>query len=317
VRHGIRTPRHHTVRSEQELARALSDFAEPPVVKADGLCAGKGVVVASTHEQAGAAAREMLSGRAFGDAGRVLVLEERVYGSELSVHAICDGTHAWILPFVQDHKRLGDDDTGPNTGGMGTYGPVALPNPALARYIRSEIIERIVAGMAEAGTPFRGTIFANLMLVPGGDPTLFEVNVRFGDPETQILMNLFEGDLCEVLSQAARGELAASRDLAGRSRCHALCVVLAAAGYPAEPRLGDAIHGLEQAAALGGVHVYHAGTTRQDGQTRTAGGRVLGVTGVGASLEEAHGRAYGAAALIDFAGRQLRRDIGIGGLRGG
>ncbi|HKO95158.1 MAG TPA: phosphoribosylamine--glycine ligase, partial [Polyangiaceae bacterium] len=292
VRHGIRTPRHLTVRSEQELGRALSDFVEPPVVKADGLCAGKGVVVASSHEQASAAAREMLSGRAFGDAGRVVVLEERVYGSELSVHAICDGTRAWILPFVQDHKRLGEDDTGPNTGGMGTYGPVALPDPSLASYVRGEIIERIVTGMAEMGAPFRGTIFANLMLVPGSDPTLFEVNVRFGDPETQILMNLFEGDLCEVLSGAARGELGVSRDLVARSGCHALCVVLAAAGYPAEPRLQDTIQGLEAAAALSGVHVYHAGTTRQGGQTLTAGGRVLGITGVGSSLAQAHARAY-------------------------
>lgn len=314
VRHGINTPRHVTVRSEAELAPALAQFAEPPVVKADGLCAGKGVIVATSHEQARSAALEMLSGRAFGAAGRTLVLEERVYGSEVSVHAISDGRHAWLLPFVQDHKRLADNDRGPNTGGMGTYGPVALPEPELAAHIRSRIIEPIVAGMAEAGTPFRGTIFANLMLVPGAAPTLFEVNTRFGDPETQILMNLLQGDLCELLSSAARGELGQGRDVLAPPQRHALCVILAAHGYPGELRLGDPIRGLEAVAAQEDVLVYHAGTRRQGEQTLTAGGRVLGVTGVGRTLEQARQRAYAAADSIEFAGKQLRRDIGIAAL---
>lgn len=314
VRQGINTPRHVTVRSEAELAAGLAQFAEPPVVKADGLCAGKGVVVASTHEEASSAAREMLSGRAFGDAGRTLVLEERVYGSELSVHAISDGRQAWLLPFVQDHKRLGDGDAGPNTGGMGTYGPVALPEPGLAAHIRSRIIEPIVAGMAEAGTPFRGTIFANLMLVPEAAPTLFEVNVRFGDPETQILMNLLEGDFCELLSSAARGELGQARDVLAPPQRHALCVILAAHGYPGELRLGDPITGLDALASQEGLVVYHAGTRRQGQQTVTAGGRVLGVTGTGMSLEQARQRAYAAADSIHFSGKQLRRDIAIAAL---
>lgn len=314
VRHGIQTPRHITVRAEGELGQALKQFPEPPVVKADGLCAGKGVVVAGSHDEARRAALEMLSGRAFGDAGRTIVLEERVFGSEVSAHAISDGRNAWLLPFVQDHKRLGDNDAGPNTGGMGTYGPVSLPEPGLAAHIRQHIIEPIVAGMAESGAAFRGTIFANLMLVPGAAPTLFEVNVRFGDPETQILMNLLDGDLCEILSSAARGELAQARDLVAAVDRHALCVILAAHGYPAEPRAGDVISGLEAAEALRDVRVYHAGTRRHGAETLTAGGRVLGVTGVGTSLVQAHARAYEAAGAIQFAGKQLRGDIGAQGL---
>jgi phosphoribosylamine--glycine ligase len=319
VQHGIKTPRHITVRAEGDLGQALKRFPEPPVVKADGLCAGKGVVVAGSHDEARRAALEMLSGRAFGDAGRTVVLEERVYGSEVSAHAISDGRNSWLLPFVQDHKRLGDNDAGPNTGGMGTYGPVSLPDPGLATpglaaHIRQHIIEPIVAGMSASGVPFRGTIFANLMLVPGEAPTLFEVNVRFGDPETQILMNLLEGDLCEILSNAARGELSSSRDLLAAADHHALCVILAAHGYPVEPRSGDVIHGLDAAAALRDVHVYHAGTRRSGADIVTAGGRVLGVTGVGTSLVQAHARAYEAAAAIQFAGKQFRSDIGAQGL---
>ncbi|MEY2934672.1 MAG: Family ership [Pseudomonadota bacterium] len=314
VRQGINTPRFVTVRSEAELAAGLAQFAEPPVVKADGLCAGKGVVVAGSHDEARSAALEMLSGRAFGDAGRTLVLEERVYGQELSVHAISDGKHAWLLPFVQDHKRLRDNDAGPNTGGMGTYGPVALPDPTLATHIRGRIIEPIVAGMAAAGTPFRGTIFANLMLVPGAAPTLFEVNVRFGDPETQILMSLLQGDLCELLMSAARGELGEARDLLAPPGRHALCVILAAHGYPGDLRLGDPINGLEALAGQEDLVVYHAGTRRQGQQTLTAGGRVLGVTGTGGSLEQARQRAYAGADAIEFSGKQLRRDIAYAAL---
>jgi phosphoribosylamine--glycine ligase len=315
TRHGINTARHHTIRSEAELARALADFPAPPVVKADGLCAGKGVVVAETHEEAAHAAREMLSGRAFGDAGRIVVLEERLFGSEVSAHAICDGENAWLLPFVQDHKRLGEQDTGPNTGGMGTYGPVTLPAPGLLEYIQSSILDRVSAGMKAAGTPFRGTLFANLMLVPNGPPALIEINVRFGDPETQILTNIIDGDLCELLTRAARGELGPSRQVSPSPGKHAVCVVLAAPGYPADPRLGQPIVGLAEAGRMPGVRVYHAGTTRVAAQTLTDGGRVLGVTGVGAQLAEAHARAYAAASVIDFPGKQLRRDIAASALR--
>lgn len=309
VRHGIHTARHHTVRSEAELTRALGDFPAPPVVKADGLCAGKGVVVAESHEEAAGAAREMLSGRAFGDAGLTVVLEERLYGSEVSAHAICDGTRGRLLPFVQDHKRLLENDAGPNTGGMGTYGPVTLPDPELAAFIQASIIDKVLAGMAAAGTPFRGTLFANLMLVPGGKPALIEINARFGDPETQILTNILGGDLCELLVRAAQGELGAACELQLEQRRSALCVVLAAPGYPAAPQLGAPILGLAEAGDVEGVHIYHAGTALAAGQTVTAGGRVLAVTGVGADLAQAHARAYRAAAAIHFPGKQLRRDI--------
>ncbi len=310
VASGINTPRHHTLRSEAEAARAVADFPEPPVVKADGLCAGKGVVVPETHAEALAAAREMLSGRAFGDAGRTVVLEERIFGSELSVHAICDGASAHILPFVQDHKRIGERDTGPNTGGMGTYGPVALPDEELAARIRQDVVEKVVAGMAARGTPFCGTLFGNLMLVPGGAPMLFEINVRFGDPETQVLTSILDVDWFEILSGAARGELGVSVPAVLPASGSALCVVLAAEGYPGEPRQGDVISGLEEAGRQQGVRIYHAGTSWQAGQTLTAGGRVLGITGEGESLELAHARAYAAAGVIDFRGKQLRRDIG-------
>ncbi len=308
LRHGIPTARHHTVRSEAELRRALGDFSAPPVVKADGLCAGKGVVVAESLEEALSAGLEMLSGRAFGAAGRTVVLEERLYGSEVSAHAICDGRHAWALPFVQDHKRLGEQDRGPNTGGMGTYGPVTLPDPGLAQYIQTSIFDKVIQGMAAAGTPFKGTLFANLMLVPNGEPALIEINARFGDPETQVLVNLLEGDLCELLIRAASAELGSLQGLAVNPKS-AVCVVLAAPGYPASPKLGDVILGLAEARAMAGVRVYHAGTERVSGQTLTAGGRVLGVTGVGASLAEAHARAYAGASAIHFPGKQLRRDI--------
>lgn len=314
VQHGINTARHVTVRSEAHLEHALSAFSAPPVVKADGLCAGKGVVVAESHDEARHAAIEMLRGRAFGAAGHALVLEERLRGVEVSAHAICDGTRAWLLPFVQDHKRLRDGDSGPNTGGMGTYGPVAMPDP-VARYIEGQIVEKVLVGMARAGTPFRGTLFAGLMLVPDGDPALIEINVRFGDPETQILTQVIGGDFCELLLAAARGELGQATSLAPAAGRHAVCVTLAAPGYPSAPRLGEPVRGLDAAAALPGVHVYHAGTLARGGQTVTAGGRVFGVTGVGQTLEEAHERAYRAADVIDFEGKQLRRDIAHAGLQ--
>jgi phosphoribosylamine--glycine ligase len=315
VQHGIHTARHHTVRSETELTRALAEFRAPPVVKADGLCAGKGVVVAESHDEALHAAREMLSGRAFGDAGRTLVLEERLIGTEVSAHAICDGERAWLLPFVQDHKRLRDGDAGPNTGGMGTYGPVAFPDARLVSYIQTNIVDRVLTGMARAGAPFRGTLFAGLMLVPGGDPALIEINVRFGDPETQVLTNILDGDFCELLMSAAKGKLEDPGPVSLASDRHAVCVVLAAPGYPSEPRLGEPIRGLDAARAMEGVRVYHAGTTGRGEQTLTAGGRVLAVTGVHSTLARAHERAYAASAVIDFDGKQLRQDIALQGLR--
>jgi phosphoribosylamine--glycine ligase len=307
ARHGIATGRFQVVTDNAAAERAIADFSEPPVVKADGLCAGKGVVVADSHAQALAAARAMLSGDAFGAAGKTVVIEERVYGAEASMHAICDGERFVLLPAAQDHKRIGDGDRGPNTGGMGTYAPAPVVTPELHERIRREVFERALRGMAAEGNPFRGALFAGLMISPEGDVSLLEFNVRFGDPETQVLTAVLDGDFAAALSGAARGELDPS--LLQVSRDHALCVVLAAAGYPDAPRTGDRIRGLDAAERVPGVRVFHAGTKWRDGELVTAGGRVLGVTARAESLEEAHARAYEAVQHIEFEGRQYRRDI--------
>lgn len=308
TRAGILTARYEVVRNAPDLDRAVRSFERPPVVKADGLCAGKGVVVAETHDEAIVEARAMLSGERFGDAGRTVVIEERIQGAEASVHAICDGQRVLMLPTAQDHKRIGDFDTGPNTGGMGTYAPAPLVGAPLFDRVRRDVMERTVTKMAEEGTPYRGTLFAGLMITQTGEPYLLEFNVRFGDPETQVLMNVVDGDLADALDGAARGTL----DLGAlrTSTRHALCVVVAAAGYPGTPKTGDRIEGLEEASRLDDVVVYHAGTKALDGPVVTSGGRVLGVTGRGATLALARERAYAAVARLRFPGMQYRTDIG-------
>jgi phosphoribosylamine---glycine ligase len=313
VRHGIATAQHVTISAASDLDAGLGRFEAPPVVKATGLCAGKGVVVAESFEEARSAANEMLSGAAFGAAGNTVVLEERLYGQEVSVHAVCDGERALILPPIQDHKRIGEGDTGPNTGGMGTYGPAKVVTPELARDIEENTVRPLLLGMARAGTPFRGTLFANMMLSPTRGPLLLEINVRFGDPETQVLMGLIDGDLAALLHSAAQGQL--QPEAITVSDRHGLCVVLAAGGYPANPEKGRLIHGIEAAEQVPGVRVYHAGTRREGDQLLTAGGRVLSVTASGASLEEAQQRAYAACARVHFEGMQYRRDIGHLALR--
>jgi phosphoribosylamine--glycine ligase len=307
-RMGMLTARHEVVTDASLAERAVKSFREPPVVKADGLCAGKGVVVAASHDEALAAARSMLSGEAFGDAGRTVVIEERIAGVEASAHAICDGERVFLLPAAQDHKRIGDGDTGPNTGGMGTIAPSQLVSDSMAERIRRDVFERAVQGMAAEGHPFRGVLFAGLMIDAAGEPHLLEFNVRFGDPETQVLMNVIDGDLGVALESAARGTL--DPGAISVSRRHALCVVLAAAGYPGVPRGGDVITGLDTLPREDGVRVYHAGTRLDGDRVVTSGGRVLGVVGSGDSLREAHERAYRAVGAIHFEGLQFRRDIG-------
>jgi phosphoribosylamine--glycine ligase len=307
TRHGITTSPYRVVRAVSELDAALAAFSTPPVVKADGLCAGKGVVVADSHEEAREAARAMLTGEAFGAAGQCVVLEARLQGAEASIHAICDGERALVLPAAQDHKRIFEGDKGPNTGGMGTYAPAPLVTPQLERQIQEEIINPVVRGMKAEGMPFKGTLFAGLM-IDQGVPQLLEINVRFGDPETQSLVNVMDGDWAEAFSAAARGQLQ-GEPLTRTSR-QAVCVVLAAHGYPGQVRSGDAISGLDRAAAVPGVNVYHAGTARQGGQVVTKGGRVLGVTAVGNDLRQAQAAAYQAVDQISFAGMQYRKDIG-------
>lgn len=313
ARHRLPTAKHVTLTNIEELEAAVRGFDVPPVVKADGLCAGKGVVVAQTYEEAIAAAKHMLSGDAFGDAGRRVVLEERLVGSEASIHAICDGQRAFLLPAAQDHKRIFDDDAGPNTGGMGTYAPAPLVTAELEARIQREIIQPVLDGMRAEGTPFRGTLFAGLMISDAGDAKVLEFNVRFGDPETQVLMAVLGGDLCELLVSAAEGRLEPSS--VQRLEQHAICVVLAAQGYPGKVRTGDRIDGIEAAEAVAGTRVIHAGTKRADDQLLTSGGRVLGVTARGDSLRQAADRAYAAVERIHFDGMQHRSDIGHRALR--
>lgn len=311
VRHGIPTARHVVVEATAtatELRQLVRSFEVAPVVKADGLCAGKGVVVAETHEEALIAAREMLWEQRFGAAGATVVLEERLIGNEASIHAICDGERFVMLPAAQDHKRIFDDDKGPNTGGMGTYAPAPVVTAKVLAQFESEVMIPVLRGMAAEGRPFKGTLFAGIMVTPDEQVRVIEFNVRFGDPETQVLMATLEGDLADVLCAAAQGRL----DVAAFSppTRHAVCIVLAAHGYPDTPRKGDEIHGLADAAALPGTTIIHAGTALDaSGRVVTAGGRVLGVTASGATLAEAHQRAYRAAQKIEFAGKHYRRDI--------
>ncbi|MBM4358423.1 MAG: phosphoribosylamine--glycine ligase [Deltaproteobacteria bacterium] len=290
-----------------EACRYIDERGRPVVVKADGLAAGKGAVVTSTAGEAKAVARRMLIDRAFGEAGARVVIEDRLPGEELSVHVVTDGTRHLVLPIARDHKRIGDDDTGPNTGGMGACAPLQV-EPTLLATIEERVIVPTLEALRRAGTPYRGVLFAGLMLGPDGQPWLLEHNVRFGDPETQALLPLLDGDVATLLESAARGSLDASSVTVAQDR-HAVALVLAAAGYPDAPRTGDPITGLAAAAAVDGAHIVHAGTGTTDGRLTTAGGRVLGVVGVGPSPATARASAYGAANHIRFDGMQLRRDI--------
>ncbi len=316
-RHDIPTATSVVVAHARELAAALARFSTPPVVKADGLAAGKGVTVAETFAEAEAAARDCLEHGVFGPSGATVVLEQRLFGQEVSFFALTDGTHAVTLAPAQDHKRIGEGDTGPNTGGMGAYAPA----PIFDASVRAKVVERIVAptlaGMRAEGRPFVGALFVGLMIDEHGDPWVIEYNCRFGDPEVQALVFGLEAPLLPVLHAAATGTLA-DGELAGRP---AASVVLAAAGYPGTPKKGDVIAGLDDARGVADTLVFHAGTQRgRDGAFTSAGGRVLGVCGRGDDLAQALARAYRAAACISFAGMQLRRDVGaraLGSTRGG
>lgn len=312
-RHGIPTAPYRVARAYDQAEAILRERGAPVVVKADGLCAGKGVVVAATLDEALAAARDALVERRFGDAGSAVVIEDVIPGEEASLHAITDGEAICVLPAARDHKRVFDGDLGPNTGGMGAFAPSGRVTPALLARIEAEILRPTLEGMRAEGRPFCGVLFAGVMITPAGDPMLLEHNVRFGDPECEALMELLEGDVAELFASAAAGALRpeAARVAPGR---HALTVVLAARGYPAAPETGDEIRGLDAVSAMEaeGVVVHHAGTAERDGAIVTAGGRVLAVTASGSSLAEARARAYRAAEAIDFAGKHFRRDIAAG-----
>jgi phosphoribosylamine--glycine ligase len=310
AREGIPTAPFVTVTRFEEAEAVIRGRGAPIVVKASGLCAGKGVVVAATAEEALAAAREMLVEARFGDAGRTVVLEDVLRGEEVSVLAVCDGERFFVLPPARDHKRVGDGDSGPNTGGMGAFAPSARLSPELLARVEREIIEPTLAGMKKDGRTFRGVLFAGLMITPEGDPLLLEHNVRFGDPECEAILELVEGDVAELLASAAAGALDASAVRIAEGRA-ALALVLAAHGYPAAPRTGDEIRGLAEAAAVPGVAVLHAGTAERGGRIVTAGGRVLVITASGGSLSDARERAYAAASAISFEGKHHRRDIAL------
>jgi phosphoribosylamine--glycine ligase len=282
---------------------------QPIVVKADGLAAGKGVIIAASAADAIAAARDMLSNNRFGAAGSSVVIEEFLQGEEASFFALVDGAHALPLVAAQDHKRVGDGDVGPNTGGMGAYSPAPVMTPAMEARVMAEIVRPTVAGVKARGTPFRGVLFAGLMITAAG-PKLIEFNVRFGDPECQTLMRRLKSDLAPVLLAATKGDLKAAPVLEWDAR-PAVTVVYAAKGYPDEPLTGSIIRGLADADAIEGVKVFHAGTRLdEDGTLRAAGGRVLNVTAIGDTLREAVDRAYAGVAAIDWPGGFCRRDIG-------
>ncbi|TVQ60576.1 MAG: phosphoribosylamine--glycine ligase [Phycisphaerales bacterium] len=285
-------------------AAARSDL---PVIKATGLARGKGVVVPATLGEAITAIERIMTRREFGDAGRTVVIEERLTGAEVSVLAITDGRTIATLPVCQDHKRLREGGQGPNTGGMGAFTPSTLLDDTQLESIEREIIVPTVDALRREGIDYRGVLYAGLMLTPAG-PKVLEFNCRFGDPECQPLMARFEGDLLELFKKTASRKLdEAEFGFSAEASC---CVVLAAEGYPEKPRSGDAISGLEQAGALPGVEVFHAGTKVVNGEVVTAGGRVLGVTGTGATIEDARERAYAGVAKISFRGMQHRKDIG-------
>jgi phosphoribosylamine--glycine ligase len=306
---GVPTANFEVFDDAEKAAHFIRHHHKPLVVKADGLCAGKGVVVASSADEAEAAARSMLSGAAFGDAGRKIVVEERVPGAEASVHAICDGSRYFLLPAVQDHKRIGEGDRGPNTGGMGAYGPTPVVPPDLEPRIAQSVIEPVLRGMAKLGIPFTGALFAGLMIGSDGGITVLEYNVRFGDPETEVLMDLLDGDFGEALAGAAALRL--DNGVLSRSSRHGVAVVLAAEGYPGKPRGGDVIEGLTEAARVPGVSVLHAGTRREGDKVVTAGGRVLVVTATASDLASAREAAYEGVRAVRFRGMQVRRDIAL------
>jgi phosphoribosylamine--glycine ligase len=306
-RHHIPTAAFATFTDAAAAHAYLDVQGAPIVIKADGLAAGKGVVVATTLEEAHAAVDMMLADNSFGAAGARVVIEECLFGEEASFIVMVDGENVLPLATSQDHKRLLDGDLGPNTGGMGAYSPAPVVTPEIHAKALREVIRPVVAGMKAEGTPFTGFLYAGLMISPEGQIKVLEFNCRMGDPETQPIMMRLKSDLVNLLEAAVEGRL--NEVEAEWDRRYALGVVMAAANYPDTPRKGDAISGLSDPQG-DDFHVFHAGTELQGDQVVTAGGRVLCVTALGDTVKMAQTRAYEAAERIDFAGRQMRRDIG-------
>lgn len=305
---GVPTARHAAFTADQEDA-ALAFLETLPglyVVKTDGLAAGKGVVVTESIADAREAVRSYLSGAAFGEAGTTLVIEEGLTGPEVSLLVLCDGsTRGFPMAPAQDFKRIGDGNTGPNTGGMGAYSPVSDATDAFVDEVMVDAVEPTLAALADRGIEYRGVLYAGLMLTPEGTKVL-EYNIRFGDPETQVVIPRLESDLAVHCAEAATGRLT-TPVLFTDDAC--VTVVVACDGYPVAPRTGDTISGLEVAAALDGVQIFHAGTVADGDVVRTAGGRVLSVTAVAPTVDQARDRAYQAVELISWPGMQYRHDI--------
>ncbi len=304
---GVPTAAHGTFTDVDAALAFLDTMALPYVVKTDGLAAGKGVVVTDSIDEARHTVRSYLAGDAFGDAGRTCVIEEGMTGPELSILAVCDGTRAVALAPAQDFKRVGDDDSGPNTGGMGAYSPVPIAPPELVAEVMDRFVAPTIAALRARGIEYRGVLYAGLMLTPDG-PRMLEYNVRFGDPESQVVLPRLTSSLVDLLAQAAAGAIV---DEPTFSEDALVTVVCATEGYPLSTRVGDVIEGIDRARRLPGVEeVFCAGTDADaNGSLVTAGGRVLAVTGRGPSIAEARRAAYDAARCISWPGMHLRSDI--------
>ena len=305
-RHHIPTAHFAICNSIEQVRAALGLFHAPVVVKADGLAAGKGVVIAKSKEEAASVAAEMLNGKMLGEAGTRVVLEECLTGDELSFLVFCDGERVVPLVAAQDHKRVGDGDTGPNTGGMGAYSTADIVDEQMRDWLVHHIAQPVVAGMKAEGAEFKGVLYCGLMMTARG-PMVLEFNCRFGDPETQPILMRLESDLIEAIEASIEGRVS-DGDFKW-SRDAAVCVVMSSGGYPGTYEVGKRIDGLEEAGAIEGVKVFHAGTSKRDGIYYTAGGRVLGVTARAPRLDAAVSKAYDACAKISFDGAHYRKDI--------
>jgi phosphoribosylamine--glycine ligase len=307
ARHGIPTADFEVFDDPDGAVRYIEQAKRPLVVKADGLAAGKGVIVARDAQEAIAGVHAIMRERTFGHAGDRVVIEECLVGEEVSYHIVSDGERFVPLAPAQDHKRAFDGDQGPNTGGMGAYSPPPVVTPAIEKKILERIVGPTLRGMAAEGRPFRGALFVGLMIVEG-EPMVLEYNTRFGDPECQAIMTRWKGSILPLVQGSAQGDL---DGLTPQWEAPAsLCVVLASAGYPGHYTKGKVISGLDAAGKLPQVTVFHAGTARQDGAVVTSGGRVLSVTAIGDTIDEAADRAYEAVAKIEFEGKHHRHDIG-------
>lgn len=307
ARHGIPTAGFRIFDDADEAERYVREAGRPLVVKADGLAAGKGVTVAKDADEAAEAIDRIMRKREFGDAGARVLVEETLVGEEVSYHVVSDGTRYIAMAPAQDHKRAYDGDQGPNTGGMGAYSPPPVVTPEIEAEILRDVVEPTLRGMKEEGAEFRGALFVGLMICDG-KPMVLEYNVRFGDPECEALMLRWKGEILPLFEGVARGDIS-NVEPEWEAPC-ALSVVLAAGGYPGAYEKGKRIEGLDRAAEVEGVTVFHAGTRKEGDAFFTNGGRVLTVTAIGEDVDQAAERAYAAAARISFEGMQFRRDIG-------